>query len=99
LHSGLFLANPREYKSGVIMAAGSTPHFQNSMGVARIDVNAKEFMCIGAIPPYDHPHVFMDMGAADEIICPYCSTVYRHNKSLPAGTALPLEAAWHEAAA
>jgi uncharacterized Zn-finger protein len=81
------------------MATGSTPHFQNSMGLARIDVNAKEFMCIGATPPYDHPHVFMDMGAADEIICPYCSTVYRHNNKIAAGTALPVEAEWHEAAA
>ena len=69
------------------------------MGLARIDVGAKEFMCIGAAPPYDHPHVFMDMGSAEEIICPYCSTHYRYNKSLPAGTALPVEAEWHEAAA
>jgi uncharacterized Zn-finger protein len=81
------------------MATGSTPHFQNNMGVARIDVNAKEFMCIGATPPYDHPHVFMDMGAADEIICPYCSTVYRYSSALPAGGAHPVEAEWHEAAA
>ena len=69
------------------------------MGLARIDVGAKEFMCIGAAPPYDHPHVFMDMGSAEEIICPYCSTHYRYNKSLPAGTALPVEAEWHEEAA
>lgn len=81
------------------MAAGSTPHFQNSMGLARIDVGAHEFMCIGANPPYDHPHVFLDMGQAAEIICPYCSTLYRYNKSLPTGTATPAEAAWHEAAA
>jgi uncharacterized Zn-finger protein len=81
------------------MATGSTPHFQNSMGLAAIEVGAKEFMCIGATPPYDHPHVFMDMGNAEEIICPYCSTLYRYNKALPAGTASPAEAAWHEEAA
>jgi uncharacterized Zn-finger protein len=81
------------------MAAHSTPHFQNSMGLARIEVGAKEFMCIGAKPPYDHPHVFMDMGQADEIICPYCSTLYIYNKSLTAGTSAPAEAEWHEAAA
>ncbi len=79
------------------MAAGSTPHFQNSMGAARIAVGAREFMCIGATPPFDHPHVFMDMGQANEIICPYCSTLYQFNKSIPAGTSLPVEAAWHEA--
>ena len=81
------------------MAAGSTPHFQNSMGLPRIEIGAKEFMCIGATPPYDHPHVFLDMGQAAEIICPYCSTLYRYSKSLPAGSASPIEATWHEAAA
>jgi uncharacterized Zn-finger protein len=81
------------------MATGSTPHFQNAMGLPRIEVGAREFMCIGATPPHDHPHVFMDMGSADEIICPYCSTLYRYNKTLPAGTSLPAEAAWHEEAA
>lgn len=80
------------------MATGSTPHFQNSMGLPRIEVGAKEFMCIGALPPFDHPHVFLDMGAASEIICPYCSTLFRYNKSLTAGTAAPAEAEWHEAA-
>ena len=36
-------------------------------------------MCVGAMPPFDHPHVFLDMGDDDEIICPYCSTLYRHD--------------------
>ncbi len=81
------------------MAQGSTPHFQNSMGVARIEVGSREFMCIGATPPYDHPHVFLDMGSAEEIICPYCSTLYCHNKSIPAGSARPVEAEWHDQAA
>ena len=44
------------------MAAGSTPHFQNSMGLASIEVGAKEFMCIGALPPFDHPHVIAGQG-------------------------------------
>jgi uncharacterized Zn-finger protein len=81
------------------MATGSTPHFQNSMGLPRIDVGSGELMCIGAKPPHDHPHVFLDMGRATEIICPYCSTLYHFNKALAAGAALPAEAAWHEEAA
>jgi uncharacterized Zn-finger protein len=40
----------------------------------------REFQCIGAAPPYDHPHVYLDMGSDDEIICPYCSTRYRYRK-------------------
>jgi uncharacterized Zn-finger protein len=82
----------------IIMAAGATPHFQNSMGVAKIEINAHEFMCIGAKPPHDHPHVFLDMGAAHEIICPYCSTLYVVNDKLPAGAANPAEAAWNDKA-
>lgn len=81
------------------MAAGATPHFQNSMGVAKIEIGAKEFMCIGAKPPYDHPHVFLDMGAANEMVCPYCSTLYVYNKNLAADAAEPAEAAWHDEAA
>ena len=75
------------------MAAGFTPHFQNSMGLARIDVGAKEFMCIGASPPFDHPHVFLDMGAAEEIICPYCSTLFVFDAALH-GHADPAECEW-----
>ena len=77
-------------------ASSSTPHFQNSMGLARIEIGAHEFMCIGAAPPHDHPHVFLDMGAAHEIICPYCSTLYVHDKSLGADASMPREAAWVE---
>jgi uncharacterized Zn-finger protein len=78
------------------MAASTTPHFHNTMGVPKIEVGAKEFMCIGAKPPFDHPHVFLDMGSADEIVCPYCSTLYRANGKLAAGDASPAEAVWHE---
>jgi uncharacterized Zn-finger protein len=44
-------------------------------------VSVKEFECIGAEPPYDHPHVYLDMGSEDEIICPYCSTRFRYKKT------------------
>ena len=81
------------------MASGATPHFQNDMGLPVIEIGATEFMCVGAKPPFDHPHVFLDMGAATEIICPYCSTLYRHNASLSAAEARPAEAQWHDQAA
>jgi uncharacterized Zn-finger protein len=78
------------------MASGATPHFQNSMGLSVIEIGAREFMCIGATPPYDHPHVFLDMGKASELICPYCSTLYRLNPALGAAEAKPAEAEWHD---
>ena len=45
----------------------------------------------GELPPFDHPHVFLDMGDAAEIICPYCSTLFRHDPSLPSRAARPAE--------
>ena len=64
------------------MANSSTPHFQNSSGAQNIEIGVKEFVCIGAVPPFDHPHIFIDMGSAEEIVCPYCSTLYRFNHKL-----------------
>ena len=81
------------------MAAGATPHFHNDMGLATIEIGAREFMCVGALPPFDHPHVFLDMGAADEIVCPYCSTLYKFNDGLEPSEARPAGAAWHDEAA
>jgi uncharacterized Zn-finger protein len=81
------------------MASGGTPHFQNDMGVAVIETGAREFMCIGATPPYDHPHIFIDMGKAAEVICPYCSTLYRYNPVLRPEEANPPAALWRSEAA
>ena len=80
------------------MAEHIVPHFHNDPGVPAIDIGAKEFMCVGAMPPFDHPHVFLDMGDADAIVCPYCSTLYRHDSSLPARAARPAECAVRAAA-
>jgi uncharacterized Zn-finger protein len=81
------------------MASGATPHFQNQMGLAAIEVGAKEFMCIGAPPPFDHPHIFIDMGADTETVCPYCSTLYRFNPKLRPEESIPAQAAWTDRAA
>ena len=80
------------------MAHGSTPHFHNTEGLAQIEVGAKEFQCIGALPPFDHPHVYLDMGSDHEIVCPYCSTLFKYDASLKAGACSPPDCAHHEAA-
>jgi uncharacterized Zn-finger protein len=64
------------------MADRIVPHFHNDAGVDSIEIGASEFMCIGALPPFDHPHIFIDMGEDREAICSYCSTVYRYDSSL-----------------
>jgi len=74
------------------MAHGGVPHFHNTDGVTQIEIGAKEFKCIGALPPFDHPHVYLDMGADTEIVCPYCSTHYIYNSRLKPGSANPVSA-------
>lgn len=71
------------------MAGHTIPHFQNDDGHAVIEIGVKEFMCTGASSPFDHPHVFLDMGDDNEKVCPYCSTLYRFNDSLKASQTNP----------
>jgi uncharacterized Zn-finger protein len=66
------------------MAPTLVPHFVNDKGVDRIRIGVKEFQCMGATPPFDHPHVYLDMGAEAEIVCPYCSTLFEHDRALDA---------------
>jgi len=76
------------------MAGHSIPHFQNDAGHHRIAIGVKEFMCVGALPPFDHPHVFLDMGEDNEKVCPYCSTLYVYDPSLKAMETRPEGAAF-----
>lgn len=76
------------------MADHGTPHFRNDVGVARVQIGSREFMCIGASPPFDHPHVFLDMGKANEIICPYCSTLFGYDAGLKPGECEPPDCAY-----
>src|SRR5258708_37532693 len=73
------------------MSDNAVPHFHNDAGVPLIEIGSQEFMCVGANPPFDHPHVFLDLGNDNEIICPYCSTLYRFAADLGAGEARPPE--------
>lgn len=71
------------------MAEGLIPHFHNDAGHPRIAIGVKKFMCVGATPPYDHPHVFLDMGDDNEIVCPYCSTLYVYDETLAPNETVP----------
>jgi uncharacterized Zn-finger protein len=83
----------------VSMADYVVPHFHNEPGVPVIEVGAKEFMCVGALPPFDHPHIFLDMGDEREIICGYCSTLFRHDPKLDSHAARPAECELRQEAA
>lgn len=65
------------------------PHFQNDAGHNSIEIGVKEFMCVGANPPFDHPHIYLDMGDENDVVCPYCSTHFRYNAALHADETLP----------
>lgn len=80
------------------MAGSAIPHFQNTNGHQTIEIGVKEFMCVGANPPFDHPHVFIDMGDENERVCPYCSTLYRYNPALKATDTKPEGCIYDEAA-
>lgn len=76
------------------MADNPVAHFHNTPGVDSIRIGAREFQCIGAKPPFDHPHVFLDMGDENEIVCPYCSTHFRYDSSLKPSEAVPADCMW-----
>jgi uncharacterized Zn-finger protein len=86
-------AGKSRFLRGFAMAEHVVPHFHNDPGVPVIEIGAKEFMCVGAKPPFDHPHVFLDMGSDNEIICPYCSSLYLYDPPLDSLAARPAEAA------
>lgn len=79
------------------MADHTVPHFQNDQGARTIEIGVREFMCCGASSPFDHPHVFLDMGDENEIVCPYCSTLFRHADDLGALETRPQDCLYKEA--
>ena len=78
------------------MAGQKMPYFHNSAGHAVINVGVKKFMCVGAKPPFDHPHEFLEMGDEVEIVCPYCSTLYRFKDTISPDASDPKDCIWQE---
>ncbi len=69
--------------------AHAAPHLANDAGAEKIFVGVHELQCMGARPPFDHPHVFLDMGGDSQVLCPYCSTLYVHDPRLEAAETDP----------
>jgi uncharacterized Zn-finger protein len=69
--------------------AGCYPKFRNDEGAREIRTGATEFECVGASPPHDHPHIYIDMGGEETVLCPYCATRYRHDPRLAPWEAFP----------
>jgi uncharacterized Zn-finger protein len=76
-------------ETAIRMATTVVPHFANDLGVEKIFIGVREFQCMGARSPHDHPHVYLDMGADSQILCPYCSTLYVFDSRLAADDTEP----------
>jgi uncharacterized Zn-finger protein len=61
---------------------GGYAKFRNDRGASEIRIGLKEFKCIGVSPPHDHPHIYLDMGDDDTILCPYCAALFRFDSRL-----------------
>ncbi|MEQ1889407.1 MAG: zinc-finger domain-containing protein [Alphaproteobacteria bacterium] len=71
------------------MASHGRARFVNDSGVDEIVIGVKEFECLGASAPHDHPHIYLDMGRGAQIGCPYCGTRFRYDAALGATQAHP----------
>ena len=69
--------------------SGNYPKFMNDRGDPEIRIGVREFRCVGVSTPQDHPHIYIDMGAADTILCPYCGTRFRFDPRLTSFDADP----------
>lgn len=76
--------------------SSACPKFQNDGGIPEIRIGTRAFHCVGASPPQDHPNVYLNMGARDDLACPYCGTIYRFDSRLDASASMPPEAVYVE---
>ena len=93
--TGSLLVNKLNFTSTVIQT-DSYPKFHNAPGAAIVRIGCREFKCIGDLPPQDHPHVYLNMGNANEIVCPYCATPFQFDSSVGPREAVPAACAYSE---
>ncbi len=70
--------------------------FRNDRAFPEIRIGVKGFKCVGVSPPHDHPHIYLDMGEENTIICPYCATRFRFDSRLGPLEADPPDSLFHD---
>ncbi|MBK8458121.1 MAG: zinc-finger domain-containing protein [Phyllobacteriaceae bacterium] len=80
------------------MAGHGVPHFHNDGGLKRSS-SAPRSSCASGPSAFRSPHVFLDMGAENEKVCPYCSTRYIFDSALGAQESRPSGCVYHAKAA
>jgi uncharacterized Zn-finger protein len=83
-------------RDAVGATAGGHPKFRNDHAAREIRIGAREFHCVGVSPPDDHPHVYINMGDLDSILCPYCATPFRFDPHLAPSEAEPSECLYRD---
>ncbi len=73
------------------------PKFKNDRGLPDIRIGVTEFRCTGTSVPHDHPHIYLHMGTAGSVVCPYCATRFRYDVELGSG-AMPADSVFEEQA-
>jgi uncharacterized Zn-finger protein len=68
---------------GLDSSPSRLPLFFNKLGVSSIEIGVTACHCMGALPPHDHPHVYLNISEQNDILCPYCSTEFRLNRHRP----------------
>lgn len=69
---------------------------RNDDGIAEIHIGMREFECIGASPPHDHPHVYLNMGLSDSMLCPYCATAFCFDAALAPDGVMPRDCLYRQ---
>ncbi len=64
------------------MEVKGVPLYKNDIGVKKIKIGAKGFVCIGESPPMDHPHIYLTMPSDGHKICLYCNTEFVYDEAL-----------------
>jgi uncharacterized Zn-finger protein len=64
------------------MEVKGVPLYKNDIGVKKIKIGAKGFVCIGESPPMDHPHIYLTMPSDGHKICLYCNTEFVCDEAL-----------------
>ena len=57
------------------MADALVPHLANDLGAEKIYVGVKELQCMGARPPFDHPHIYLDTVSYTHLTLPTICSV------------------------
>ena len=88
---------------GLYLAASCSSHVRQSAFLDTLREGARRSRRVLQIleqtgAPFDHPHVYLDMGQDAQIICPYCSTLYVYEPRFDSGDSDPKGALVSDAA-